>query len=217
MISHHPTHELLTAFVKGELPAAINIAVAAHNQLCSHCEALTHKITENQAAQSFDDSIAIGMISDDIDAMINQITMDDRQAVFTPHVPSVVDCGEMKVELPRAFSHINLKPWSKLSGVSRSRLQLDEEPLRSSLLYIEPGIEVPKHTHKGFELTLILDGSFSDDMGSYEVGDFIWLDGQHTHSPMSQEGCLCYAVLDDAMQFTQGLSKLFNPIGRLIY
>lgn len=217
MITHHPTHQLLTAFVKGQLPDAINIAVAAHNQLCSHCQALTDKITENQAVQSFDENIHIDMLDTDMDAMIHQITLDDSQAVFTAHIPSVVDCAERKVELPRAFSHVNLKPWSKLSGVNRSRLQLDEEPLRSSLLYIEPGTQVPPHTHKGFELTVILDGSFSDDMGSYEVGDFIWLDAKHTHSPMSQEGCLCYAVLDDAMQFTQGLSKLFNPIGRLIY
>ena len=70
------------------------------------------------------------------------------------------------VQLPRALSNVSLKKWSKLGDVSRARLELEEEPIRSSLLDISPGGVVPLHTHKGFELTLLLDGSFEDDMGT---------------------------------------------------
>ena len=121
------------------------------------------------------------------------------------------------ISLPRVFNQIPLKSWNKLGDISRSRLDLNEEPLRSSLLNIAPYGEVPNHTHKGFELTLLLDGSFSDEMGKYYPGDFIWLDSEHTHSPKTTEGCLCYTVSDDALKFTQGLTKLLNPIGGFIY
>ena len=76
---------------------------------------------------------------------------------------------------------------------------------------------MPEHTHKGFELTLLLDGSFSDDKGEYVKGDFIMLDASIKHNPISQDGCLCYTVANDALHFTQGINKLLNPIGNFIY
>jgi len=84
-------------------------------------------------------------------------------------------------------------------------------------LHIDADGEVPTHTHKGFEITLLLDGSFEDDMGTYHPGDFIELNGEHNHQPKTKEGCLCYTVADDALQFTEGFHKLFNPIGSLLY
>jgi putative transcriptional regulator len=76
---------------------------------------------------------------------------------------------------------------------------------------------VPEHTHKGFELTLLLDGEFEDEMGKYVKGDFICLDSAHKHSPQTTQGCLCLTVVNDALQFTKGMSKLLNPFGNLIY
>jgi putative transcriptional regulator len=82
---------------------------------------------------------------------------------------------------------------------------------------MEPNGSVPQHTHKGFELTLLLEGSFHDEEGEYVKGDFIMLDGQHLHNPISSSGCLCYTVANDSMHFTQGINKLLNPIGSFIY
>jgi putative transcriptional regulator len=64
---------------------------------------------------------------------------------------------------------------------------------------------------------LLLEGSFEDEMGSYHEGDFIWLDGKHTHNPVTKEGCLCLTVASDSLHFTQGLTKMLNPIGKFIY
>jgi putative transcriptional regulator len=96
-------------------------------------------------------------------------------------------------------------------------VQLDENEIHTNLLHIEPGGSVPEHTHKGFELTLLLEGSFVDEKGTYVKGDFILLDGNHQHHPVSEGGCLCYTVANDAMHFTQGINKLLNPIGSFIY
>jgi putative transcriptional regulator len=101
--------------------------------------------------------------------------------------------------------------------LARTRIQLDETEIHTNLLHIEPGGSVPEHTHKGFELTVLLEGSFHDDHDKYVKGDFIMLDSSHQHHPVSPEGCLCYTVANDALHFTQGINKLLNPIGSFIY
>jgi putative transcriptional regulator len=220
MITHHPKHELIQAFVAGDLPASLSIGVAAHVEMCNQCGELVQKMTQKLASETFE------LINDNFDdktsddfflEMMNDITQDNSQTQVIDFEPPSIILNEKIITLPRAFNQFPLKNWSKFGDISRSRLDLNEEPLRSSLLNIDPQGEVPMHTHKGFELTLILDGSFSDDMGTYEVGDFMWLDNQHTHSPATSEGCLCYTVSDNAQKFTQGLSKLLNPIGSLLY
>ena len=100
---------------------------------------------------------------------------------------------------------------------SAAGLQLDEGEIHTSLLHIDPGGSVPEHTHNGFELTLLLAGSFTDEQGEYVAGDFIMLDKRHQHHPVSEHGCLCYTVANDSLHFTQGINKLLNPIGSFIY
>jgi len=218
MITHHPKKELLQAFVAGELPASLSIGVAAHIEMCDECAKVVAALTAKSAAEIFDTTEKEIVFEDDmLLTMMNDITEDDTQdKISTVTAPSIT-MDNKTISLPRVFNQVPLKNWNKLGDVSRSRLDLNEEPLRSSLLNIAPQGEVPMHSHKGFELTLILDGSFTDDMGYYQAGDFIWLDGQHTHSPVTSNGCLCYTVSDDALQFTKGLSKLLNPIGSFIY
>ena len=225
MITHHPSDELLAAFTQGELTASLSIAVAAHNELCPVCQEKVEKLSAQHAQMLFDtDNETVDEASNDIQeaelnwiSMIDDITDDDSQSLLVPIDTKTVQLSYDNVQLPRALSNVSLKKWNKLGDVSRARLELEEEPIRSSLLDISPGGVVPLHTHKGFELTLLLDGSFEDDMGTYHAGDFIWLDKSHTHSPRTADGCLCYAVLDDAMEFKEGFSKLFNPIGSYIY
>jgi putative transcriptional regulator len=64
---------------------------------------------------------------------------------------------------------------------------------------------------------LLLDGEFSDDQGDYVPGDFIMLDAENTHQPISEKGCLCFTVANDSLHFTQGINRLLNPIGTFIY
>ncbi|QYJ95223.1 ChrR family anti-sigma-E factor [Shewanella spartinae] len=153
-----------------------------------------------------------------LDDCINAITAlerDDTQQL--PQTVTEIAVGGERIPLPTALRSIPLKEWQGMGKLSRSRLALDDGDLRMSLLHIDKGGSVPCHTHKGFEITLLLQGSFTDEMGEYRKGDFIWLDGQHTHQPVTEEGCVCLTVSSDAIRFTQGMSQLLNPIGRFIY
>ena len=104
--------------------------------------------------------------------------------------------------------------WKKVAGgISEAQLFLDNETL-CEFIYMAPGCKVPVHTHQGSESTLVLDGSFEDELGEYKASDFIIRDAQDSHQPRSKEGCLCFAVLDSPLKFTEGLARLMNPINR---
>ena len=103
-----------------------------------------------------------------------------EQASILPVTVTEIEVSNTRVTLPRAIRSISLKEWQGIGKISRARLKLDDDERRMSLLHIAKGGNVPQHTHQGYEITLLLEGSFEDEMGSYQAGDFIWLDGKHT-------------------------------------
>ncbi|WP_394205663.1 ChrR family anti-sigma-E factor [Shewanella waksmanii] len=224
MIKHHPNNDILTAFVGGQLPASVSIIVASHVELCEHCQQQVEQLTAQLANSAFEAQQSNSGIEpsfsydeeDDLD-MIEMITALAPEPEIAPIKPEQINVKDKTLQLPHALRQVALKEWQGMGKLSRARFDFDDDDMRMSLLHIDKGGSVPTHTHKGFEVTLLLEGSFDDEMGHYGVGDFIWLDGEHTHQPITQEGCVCLTVSSDAIHFTQGVSQLLNPIGRFIY
>ncbi|AEG11007.1 anti-ECFsigma factor, ChrR [Shewanella baltica OS183] len=240
MIKHHPQHELLVSHANGVLPLSMAIAVSAHCALCETCREQLALITEQaansalnpdgaHAAKHIDqESIHTAHIDAgntqatqvavmDIDTMLAQIMAQPAATEEPNNAPLDVQVKQQHYTVPSVFRQHLARPWQILGKVSRMRFDVDEMNTRASLLHIDAQGEIPQHTHKGYELTLLLAGAFSDLNGDYVPGDFIVLDSQHHHSPKTVDGCLCYTVLDAPLHFTKGLSKLLNPIGELIY
>lgn len=237
MIKHHPKFELIEAFVAGDLPASLSAGIAMHAQMCAKCKQQIAQLTEQIAETSFEhdvlascsmqnqeDSDSYGNFSGssslsalNFDDMIAQITESDAMAEPLVELEKTVLFNHQSYVLPKALQHMALGKTANIGKLSRARIQLNENEIHTSLLQIQPGGGVPEHTHKGFELTLLLEGSFSDEQGDYVKGDFIMLDGSHQHNPVSEQGCLCYTVANAALHFTQGINKLLNPIGTFIY
>ena len=84
-------------------------------------------------------------------------------------------------------------------------------------MYMKPGSQAPRHKHHGLEVTLVLDGTFHDELGEYNPGDFILRRGNEVHTPQSDEGCLCFSVLDSPLIFTSGFSRLLNPFQKYFF
>lgn len=218
--NHHPNLELLVEFANGELPATLAAAVSIHAEKCSKCRAEIKQHEEQNSQQSFEQacfSAEPDFNSVNIDEMIASITASDEIDLVMENKEKSISVKGQEYTLPRALTNMTMSKWSGIGKLARSRIELDEGDIRASLLQIQAGGSVPMHTHKGFELTLLLDGSFKDDLGEYGPGDFIMLDGSHTHSPETEHGCLCYTVSNDAQHFTQGINKLLNPFGSFIY
>jgi putative transcriptional regulator len=228
MIKHHPKFELLQSFVKGELPASLSAGIAIHADMCPECQEKIFQLTEQLSYASFEEAYLDRFIVEEDDTLDNTDDVDFDQAIAAITESSDIDIVEPKVEktitfkeqvytLPSVLNNMEFGKKANIGKLARARIQLDENEIHSSLLHIEPGGSVPEHTHNGFELTVLISGTFSDEAGDYEAGDFIMLDKQHQHHPISEQGCLCFTVANDSLHFTQGINKLLNPIGAFIY
>jgi putative transcriptional regulator len=131
-----------------------------------------------------------------------ELSLDERQVKIPAVLAKVADQG------------VNWKPLS--GGINTAGLSVCNSA-KCDFMYMKPGSQAPRHTHRGFEITLVLDGNFSDELGSYRPGDFIFRLGKDIHTPKTEEGCLCFSVLDNPLTFTSGLSRLLNPIQRFTF
>ncbi|MEZ9998708.1 ChrR family anti-sigma-E factor [Vibrio lentus] len=236
MIKHHPNAAILKDFVDGNLADSVSLIVSSHVELCEHCQKQVSMLTaqaadsvfENDTSALVNDTAGLKLSDSEMDAFladneefdfdaIDQITADLSQAVEVVVEAQQETVSNTTFTIPRALNSVVRKDWMNLGKISRARLDFDDEAHHTSLLHIDKDGQVPCHTHKGFEITLLLEGSFEDEMGVYNKGDFIWLDGEHTHQPATKEGCVCLTVSSDALYFTKGVSQLFNPLGKYIY
>ncbi|MEZ8017019.1 transcriptional regulator [Vibrio splendidus] len=236
MIKHHPNAAILKDFVDGNLADSVSLIVSSHVELCEHCQKQVSMLTAQAADSVFENEIpafendtsGLQLSESEMDAFladngefdfdaIDKITADLSQAVEVVIEPQQETVSDTTFTVPRALNSVVRKDWMNLGKISRARLDFDDESHHTSLLHIDKDGQVPCHTHKGFEITLLLEGSFEDEMGIYNKGDFIWLDGKHTHQPVTKEGCVCLTVSSDALYFTKGVSQLFNPLGKYIY
>lgn len=74
---------------------------------------------------------------------------------------------------------------------------------RLRLLRLAPHVETPAHRHAGRELTLVLQGSFSDQTGEYHAGDLAIVHApDFVHAPKAgPEGCLCLMLTEAPVRF----------------
>ena len=71
----------------------------------------------------------------------------------------------------------------------------------SAFLKYEPGAEVPLHSHTGLEHILMLEGSQTDENGTFHKGDIIINPPGTRHSVYSRDGCELLAVWHAPVKF----------------
>ncbi len=108
-------------------------------------------------------------------------------------------------------------PWrTKMPGYREYSLG-EIDGCEVNMLWIKAGRKMPSHTHEGAELTLVLDGAFSDANGRYGRGVIALADENVDHRPIAEEGrpCICFAVTDAPLKLTGSYSQMFSDfLGR---
>jgi len=81
------------------------------------------------------------------------------------------------------------------------------------LLYIPAGAAVPDHGHRGTELTLVLQGAFSDHVDRFARGDLEIATEDLEHTPVAEEGeaCICLAATDAPLKFKSLIPRIAQP------
>lgn len=220
-VKMHPSAELLNQFVQGELATGQSVVVSAHMELCKSCCVKAKELQALAVSVWVDPGSAL-QPEQSSEADYSKLVAD---IVKSPQIKSKtsedlvevdIDVLNRSIKLPKVLAKAASQGlnWKKVAGgISEASLFIDNET-QCEFIYMAPGCKVPVHTHQGSESTLVLDGSFEDELGEYKASDFIIRDAQHNHQPRSKEGCLCFAVLDSPLKFTQGLARLMNPINR---
>lgn len=70
-----------------------------------------------------------------------------------------------------------------------------------AILWYEPGAEAPLHLHVDVETILVLDGSQSDEFGTYLKGDYVINPKGSKHSVRSDEGCVVLLTYTKPVRF----------------
>jgi putative transcriptional regulator len=78
------------------------------------------------------------------------------------------------------------------------------------LIKVAPGLALPDHGHWGSEITLVLQGAFTDGFGTYEVGDVVEVGEGVEHAPIAAEGteCICLIASEGPMRFHGLLARI---------
>ncbi|HAS6348685.1 ChrR family anti-sigma-E factor [Vibrio sp. IRLE0018] len=227
-MSTHPNNALLQAYASGDIDAVSGLAIATHLEVCPNCRDLVAGFETQHAdvfvaeTQSADEISASSFELSLFDAMFDDIIQSESKAdVHDVYEPRYIEVKGKRFMLPQTLCRYAdlMSEWRSYGGkVFSSQLDFGEEA-RVNLMYICEGVQIPQHTHKGIETTLVLHGCFSDEDGEYRVGDFLQRDASVKHSPRTEQNqdCLCLTVLTEPMIFTQGVARIFNLFGKGLY
>ena len=83
---------------------------------------------------------------------------------------------------------------------------------KAKLIKMNPGAKVPLHSHNGKEFILVLEGSFSDEYGTYKKGNLQINDSKIKHTPIASDdiACICLTITEQDLIFFGPFAPILN-------
>ncbi len=213
-IRHHPDDSTLVAYAAGAVTEGISLVVAAHLELCAQCRARARDAIDlGGALLAGLDPAPVGEGA--LAAAFAKIDAGVEGEPSPPHKPRAVD-GLPATLVPWLPTGLDRVPWRSLvPGIRHFRFpRVDSGGGTVRLLAIAPGTALPHHGHGGTELTLVLRGSFADEIGRFAPGDLADLDPSVQHQPVADTDtpCICLIATDARLRFSGVVGRLFQPL-----
>jgi len=213
MAEHHPESDLLLSYAAGTLGESWSLAIATHLALCPHCRdllAATEELGGALLAEVEPMALAPGSWQH------VSARLDGRAAAPAPSPAKRADIVPPTFPQPlRGYigGDVGDVPWKRIGGGAYQFLIPTADGGRARLLLIPAGKPVPRHGHRGRELTLVLSGCFSDHIGTFFRGDIEDGDEDLVHQPLAGEAadCICLAVTDAPLRFSSLIPRLVQP------
>ncbi|WP_299850434.1 ChrR family anti-sigma-E factor [uncultured Roseovarius sp.] len=208
-INHHIPDTLLLSYASGALAQPFALVVATHVSMCDECRArLGAHQSAGGAVLEHTDPIEVSGASKDrllaqLDDAVEAEPIYERSDIYPGPVMQLLGGQPPK--------------WKSLGMGARQSILEESREGSVRLLYIPPGQAVPDHSHNGLELTLVLQGAFSDETGRFGPGDVEVADTDLEHTPTAEEGlpCICLAATDAALRFNSWMPRLLQPLFRI--
>jgi putative transcriptional regulator len=209
--------DLIAQYVFGALPEPARILVEAHLEM-------------RQGEGRFVDALGdiAGRALDAIDPMPMTARERKLQAIFQspppterdplPETPSTQPSAKQGDLPPALHRYLGMDldeiPWrTRLPGFRDLKVRKTAE-IEASLIWVRPGRAMPRHRHKGMELTLVLEGEYADHRGYFRRGDLSIADETLDHRPVAGKPspCICYSVLFAPVAFSGSRLGLLRDI-----
>ena len=211
MPEHHPEEGLLLDYASGSAGEAVGLIVATHLTFCPQCRATVGEL--EKLGTSLVGDLPAGMMSEAaLDRLLSRL--DEPEAAM----PLPIRSG-----LPAPLSGylgggLEQLSWRRVArGIEQHVLPTAPGAARAMLLKVAPGRHLPRHTHRGNELTLVLQGDYADHLGAFGPGDFEAADPTLTHHPLigKDQPCVSLLVLDAPLRLVGALGRLIDPFVQL--
>lgn len=220
-ITHHLTDEILTDYAAGALDSSAEVVIACHLTLCSSC----------RTRASINDSIGGFLLESGENAQTNTTASDIIALDKKDTGSSVAKSGRETHEHPASGGYVasdvphplgrllptdlSELPWKRMvPGIKQ--YNLSEKPRKQGsfkLLNLSPGVVLSQHSHTNRELTLVLKGSYQDEIGQFKAGDIADLDAEVEHQPVvdPEESCIVLIATMSPARFTGVLGRMIQP------
>jgi len=213
-------NSLLLDYASGALDEAFALVIAAHIALSPNARRIVHEY----------ESIGGGLLHECCDCV--PMKQNALQAVMEKLDCAQAECDEADEDCKARCAEAELLPvclrkymegnggglpWKSLyPGLKSITVKTSCRGSKAEMLRLEKGAFIPRHTHRGYEITLILDGALHDQGQIYSRGDIIIHDDGITHQPSvdRHDGCLCLIVRSAPVQVTGLAGKIIGLFSR---
>ena len=232
MISYHPDSRFLTDFATANLPLSEAVCVSAHLEFCSKCRAHVQQLTDiggHMLSRLKPEAVS----PDSFESLMARVSSSATPAVAGEQKPEAMLAASESAAvtdesarapasafLPRSVRRLSSGGLDKLRWVQLGKA-LRVAPLhvadasRDTAIYdIRAGGRMPEHEHRGEEITVLLQGSFSDAAGSYTRGDFVVRHAGEAHEPTATQDmdCICLVCLERPVRPRGLLYRMLEPL-----
>jgi putative transcriptional regulator len=213
-IKHHLTDQMLMGYATGSLPEAFSLLVATHVSMCDECRARLMEY-ESLGGEVMDDIDAAPMAQGALAATMALIA----DAAWAPPAPRKArPRGVFPAPLQDYVGgDLECVRWTRLGGGVAQAILPTSRDASIRLLRIPGGVKVPDHGHRGTEMTLVLQGAFSDATDRFGPGDVEMADADLTHQPVAEPGvdCICLAATDAPLRFRGIIPRIVQGFLRI--
>ncbi len=207
------TPELLLDYATGAAPEPVALAIATWLDLNPQMQR-SYAALNSIGGSLLEQAVPAVLSSAGLATTLARLDGEVQDRVVAPHVMPVTPSrvpATLRPYIGSDWDHLRWKSW--VSGVEEYVIDTRRHGYRASLLRIRPGKSMPLHTHAGDELTVVLDGAYSDEAGHFGRGAVEIADSGVLHRPVADPlvGCVCLAVLSAPVQLTGMLGWMVNP------
>ena len=213
-IRRHPSEATLVAYAAGTLWTAAGPVVRGHLDLCVQCRA-AFGLAEAVGGALLNELPPTPLAPDALRRVSERLGGRAGAPAQPSASPAPAAVAEEAATSPPGVHDLRLR-WLA-PGLRHAVLLRGPADGTLRLLRVRPGTALPRHAHRGAELTLVLEGAFADETGRHGPGDLVEVEGEESHRPVAEgtADCVCLVATERRLRFGGLLGALFGAVARV--